>query len=64
MPSEPQEFEPLMSSIERVLEALETQDLSSSLADAANELRERYKEYNECCCRRAHVVPHPESLLR
>ena len=56
MPTEPQEIEPLMESIEAVLAAIDTE--SPSLADAVQTLRTKYNEMVECCCRRAHVIPY------
>jgi hypothetical protein len=60
MPTEPKEIEPLMSSIEEVLAAIDTE--SPSLAAAVEQLRNQYNEIAECCCRRAHVIPfNPEA---
>jgi len=56
MPTQPQEIEPLMASIEAVLEAIDTE--SPSLAAAVQTLRTTYNDMALCCCRRAHVIPY------
>lgn len=55
------EFEPLMSSIERTLAALDNRADAAELDSAVEELRNLYEEYLSCCCRRAHVVKVDES---
>jgi hypothetical protein len=59
MPSN-RDFEPLMASIERTLAALDNRTDTVRLDSAAEELRDLYNVYLECCCRRAHVVKDEE----
>ena len=56
MPDEPRELAPLMESIEQLLAAIDSQPLNT-LQAAVEELRGQFLAYDECCCRRAHVVP-------
>jgi hypothetical protein len=58
MQEEPKEFAPLMSSIERVLSAMDTGAESQALATAVQQLRDNFNDYLECCCRKAHVIPY------
>jgi hypothetical protein len=68
MPDEPRLFEPLMYSIEQVLTALDNeplrQSLSQSLQTAATDLRGMFEDFDECCCRKAHVIPFTEARMQ
>jgi hypothetical protein len=57
MPTEQRDFEPLLISIEKVLNAIERQ--MEPLAEDVQELRSLYDDYALCCCRRAHVIKDP-----
>ena len=61
MATDPPEFEPLMSSIEKLLRALDTK--SPSLQSDIEGLRARYDEYAACCCRRARVVAYGQAQM-
>ena len=63
MPTEQREFEPLMASIEKVLNELEGETLAPTLDVAVQDLRSLYQQYVDCCCRRAHVVKDPEAAV-
>jgi hypothetical protein len=55
---ESKEFEPLMLTVQQVLEALKGQPLTQAAADAVQQLESKFTEYRDCCCFRAHVVPY------
>ena len=60
MPSDaPKEFDPLMASIKKVLDAIESGAAQQALADAAQGLRAQYDDFAPLC-RRAHVIKDPE----
>jgi hypothetical protein len=61
MPVEPpKEFSPLMDSIEKVLNAIDSSADQQTLLGNMQELRDKFNEYKGCCCRKAHVIPYDE----
>ncbi len=57
---EPKTFEPLLLSIENVLNAIDSAADQQALTDAVVSLRTQFNEYTACCCRKAHVIPYVE----
>ncbi len=58
---EPKTFEPLMLSIENVLNAIDSAADQQALTDAVVSLRAQFDIYALCCCRKAHVIKDAEA---
>jgi hypothetical protein len=55
----PKELKPLMDSIKQMLDDMEGHPLPSFVAPKhLQDLRKTFKEYSDCCCMEAHVIPY------